>query len=303
VIVAEPARLHWEVTEWYRANARDLPWRRTTDAYAILVSEVMLQQTQVERVIPKYKAFLQIFPTLGTLASAEAGEVIRAWAGLGYNGRAVRLHRLAQSVVAEHGGILPDDLGGLRGLPGIGPYTAAAVACFAFGANVPLADTNVYRVLSRVAYGAQAPSRREVNGLVAKLTPTANASAWFQGLMDIGATVCRAKPECACCPLQRLCAAAPMLQGDGGGALAEASVPYSPRQSPFAGSRRYFRGKVVDVLRTLGPGESLRVVALGSRVAGRVGGESLSDAALERLLAELERDGLVLTEGGRVRLP
>ncbi len=297
-----PDLLHRTVTGWYGANARDLPWRRTTDPYAILVSEIMLQQTQVERVVPKYEAFLQSFPTLDALAAAEAGEVIRVWAGLGYNGRAVRLHRLAQAVEAEHGGRLPEGVGGLRRLPGIGPYTAAAVACFAFGASVPLADTNVYRVVSRVTHGAQAPSRREVDGTVAELVPAVGASAWYQGLMDIGATVCTARPDCSRCPLESLCAAAPALRGDTTGRLAEASVPYAPKQSAFAGSRRYFRGRVVDALRSLAPGEALPTAALADIVL-EASDAVAGGAWLDGLLVELEREGLVLTDGGRVRLP
>ncbi|MEE8519423.1 MAG: A/G-specific adenine glycosylase, partial [Dehalococcoidia bacterium] len=145
--------VHARVAAWYERNARDLPWRRephVSDAYAVLVSEVMLQQTQVERVIPKFIEFLDAFPTLTSRADAEPGAVIRMWAGMGYNGRAVRLHKLANEVMREMGGELPRSPDGLRLLPGIGPYTASAVACFAFGAPVPVADTNIYRVLSRL---------------------------------------------------------------------------------------------------------------------------------------------------------
>src|SRR5205807_5872195 len=134
------------VLSWYRRHGRDLPWRRTRAAYRVLVSEVMLQQTQVERVIPKYRAFLKRFPSLSSLARAPLADVLRAWSGLGYNGRARRLWMCARTVVAEHGGRLPRDVAVLKTLPGIGRYTAGALASFAFGASAPAVDTNVRRV-------------------------------------------------------------------------------------------------------------------------------------------------------------
>jgi endonuclease III len=144
------------VLAWYRSGHRDLPWRRTRDPYAVLVSEIMLQQTQVDRVIPKYQAFLAQYPTLQALAAAPRAEVIRNWAPLGYNLRAVRLHDIAQQAVAQFGGELPKTMDGLRSLRGIGRYTAAAVACFAHGQAEALLDTNVRRALGRI-FAAEAP--------------------------------------------------------------------------------------------------------------------------------------------------
>jgi A/G-specific adenine glycosylase len=165
---------------WYRANGRDLPWRRTRDPYAILVSEVMLQQTQVPRVVPRYLAWLERWPTAGALAAARRSDVILAWQGLGYNRRAVNLHRAAQ-IVAELG--WPDDL---TDLPGVGPYTAAAIECFARGRDVVPEDTNVRRVRER--------SGGTFDGECA------------QALMDLGATVCLARvPRCSACPLAPGC--------------------------------------------------------------------------------------------------
>jgi A/G-specific adenine glycosylase len=302
-----PAVLHAAVGAWWAAQARDLPWRRTADPYAILISEVMLQQTQVDRVIPKYVAFLEAFPTLEALAAAEPGAVIRAWAGMGYNGRAVRLHRLAQTVVREHAGALPATEEGLRALQGIGPYTAAAVACFAFGAQVPVADTNVYRVLSRVHHGTQAPTRSALDPLVASLVPgpdaPLDASAWHQALMDIGASLCTAaRPACGGCPLRAQCAAAPALSGEGGRALAEASVPYVPRQGRFAGSARQHRGRVIAALRALPPGVALALEALGPLV--REGYDPAEHGEwLAGLLERLAADGLVAVGPEGVRLP
>src|SRR5215210_6837684 len=164
-----------DILAWYRRTHRDLPWRHTRDPYHILVSEVMLQQTQVDRVIPKYRAFLQRFPTLADLAVAPAGEVIRAWAGLGYNRRALNLQRTAQAVRDEYGGKFPDTPEALRRLPGVGPYTAGAVACFAFEQDVAFMDTNIRRVIRRVFAGPEddAPdmSERQLLALAATAVP------------------------------------------------------------------------------------------------------------------------------------
>jgi len=237
------------------------------DPYAILVAEVMLQQTPVERVIPKYHEFLKAFPSLETLAQAAPSDVIRVWAPLGYNGRAVRLHRLARRVVEAHEGRLPDSVETLRTLPGVGPYTAAALACFAFGVSVAVLDTNVYRVLSRVAYGVTPPAKREIETLAWQWLPEAQASTWHQALMDVGATLCTvAKPRCLLCPLQPHCKAAPHLQDGASRTLAEASVPYTPKQGYFPGSRRYYRGRIVDALRALPAEARMGVAELGAAI-------------------------------------
>lgn len=300
--------LHDAVAAWYARNARVLPWRGIADPYAILVSEVMLQQTQVERVIPKYRAFLEAFPTLQALAEAQPADVIRLWAGMGYNGRAVRLHKLARVVVEHHGGELPRSAAELRRLPGIGPYTAAAVASFAFGEPVAVLDTNIYRVLSRVVHGIDAPPRDALHPLAEELLPQADSSIspadWHQALMDVGATLCTARqPRCMLCPLRPHCAAAPHLQSGSDPALAEASVPYAPRQSRFQGSARYFRGRIVDHLREQ-PDAGVEEDALETVLSDA---ETSSGAPcpvpLSDLLAALERDGLIRRESGRVRLP
>jgi A/G-specific adenine glycosylase len=201
---------------WYTVSGRaHLPWRHTRDPYAVLVSEVMLQQTQVERVLPKYEEFLARFATLGALAAAPLAEVIKVWAGLGYNMRAVRLHEIAQQAVERYGGSLPGTLEGLLSLKGIGRYTAGAVACFAFGLPIATVDTNVRRVLWRVFRGiepvewpADQTTSRMVLALAEWALPQDRAYDWQQALMDLGATICQSRrPFCERCPLMDTCAA------------------------------------------------------------------------------------------------
>ena len=231
--------------DWFAEHARDLPWRRTRDPYAILVSEVMLQQTQVERVVPRYLAWLDRWPTAQALSAASPADVIRAWQGLGYNRRGLNLHRAARHIAA-HG--WPDNL---TELPGVGPYTAAAVANFAYGADVLPVDTNVRRVQERTGYA---------------FSPRAG-----QALMDLGATVCLARiPRCDSCPLAKDCPSR--------------GRRYEPlrKQGRFEGSFRQKRA------------QTLRLVAEGSRPAEELDGDAV---------AALARDGLVLLDGDRVRLP
>jgi A/G-specific adenine glycosylase len=212
---ARRAQVHALMLEWYAAAARDLPWRHTRDPYAILVSEVMLQQTQVDRVLPKYHEFLRRFPTLAALAHAPTADVIRAWAPLGYNVRAVRLQQIARQAVAEYGGALPGTLESLLALKGIGRYTAGAIACFAFGLPVATVDTNIRRVLWRVFRGiepatwpSESAAARAALALAEWALPPHAAYDWQQALMDLGATICVSRrPACERCPLASACAA------------------------------------------------------------------------------------------------
>jgi A/G-specific adenine glycosylase len=197
---------------WYRAHARTLPWRETRDPYRVLVSEFMLQQTQVSRVLEYYPRFLDRFPTLEHLARARPGAVREAWDGLGYYARAANLHALARTV-SRDGGAIPSDPGRLRQLPGVGRYTAGAVACFAFEKRAAAVDTNVRRVLRRV-FGGRAAARqrggeRALWTLAEDLLPRDRRTAWEfnQALMELGARVCTARrPQCPCCPVQPTCA-------------------------------------------------------------------------------------------------
>ncbi|HSF29917.1 MAG TPA: A/G-specific adenine glycosylase [Candidatus Tectomicrobia bacterium] len=199
---------------WYAANKRDLPWRNTANPYNILVSEIMLQQTQVERVIPKYEEFLQKYPTLEALARAPVEEVRQTWYPLGYNIRPLRLHSIAREAVEKYGGKIPQDPETLQSLKGIGRYTAGAVRSFAFGHVAPILDTNVRRVLHRVFIGQGDAKRyglqKDLWELSEALIPARQAYDFNQGLMDFGATVCTArKPVCLICPMQDICKAFP----------------------------------------------------------------------------------------------
>jgi len=197
---------------WYDAQARDLPWRRTRDPYAIWVSEVMLQQTQVSVVLPYWTAFLARFPDVTALARASLDEVLAAWRGLGYYARARNLHTAAKAVVERHGGRLPRDVEALRALPGFGRYTVGAVASIAFGRQVPLVDGNVARVLARLfgIEGATGDAGREKQlwALAEALVEGERPGDWNQALMELGATVCRPEqPTCLLCPLRSRCVA------------------------------------------------------------------------------------------------
>ena len=195
---------------WYERNGRDLPWRRTRQPYRILVSEVMLQQTQVERVQQFYGRFLKRYPTFEALAAAPEPAVREAWDGLGYYARARNLHRTARRVVEAHGGRLPDDPAVMRQLPGIGRYTLGAVLSFAYGQDAAILDTNAARVLSRVfrvgMRGGKARRERRLWQVAERVTPAGQAGTFNQAIMDLGATVCRSRtPLCSRCPLRRLC--------------------------------------------------------------------------------------------------
>jgi len=203
-------RFQQRLIRWYGRHGRDLPWRRTRDPYRILVSEIMLQQTQVERVIDYYDRFVRRYPTIETLAAAPAFEVREAWDGLGYYARARNLHRTARHVTAQHGGQLPADADRIRRLPGIGRYTAGAVLSFAYGQDTAILDTNAARVLTRVfgirARGSKSRLHSRLWKIAEAVTPSGRADRFNSAIMDLGATICRARtPECRRCPLKSIC--------------------------------------------------------------------------------------------------
>ena len=232
-----------KVVNWFRAHARDLPWRAAdTTPWGVLVSEVMSHQTQVERVAPIWVEWMERWPTPEAFAQARIDDILRAWANLGYPRRALRLRQCAQVVVDKHGGVVPDDVDELLALPGIGDYTARAVACFAYGRNVPVVDTNVRRVVSRMERGEAlgVPGKQEIEE-VAKLLPEEDGPVFSAGLMELGALVCTSKaPKCAVCPLSDACA------------WLEAGKPepkQQKRSQRFVGTDRQVRGKIMKVLR------------------------------------------------------
>ncbi len=212
----------------------------------MLVSELMLQQTQVARVVPRFEAFLDRFPTVASCAAASPGDVVTLWAGLGYNRRAVNLHQCAVLVVDRHGGHLPHDLADLLALPGIGPYTARALLAFAWERDVGVVDTNAARVLARTE--GRSLGAREVQALADGAVPVGEGWAWNQAVLDLGATVCTSRgPRCGSCPVRSVCA----WQRDGGvdPDPARGSAGTSTGQSRFEGSDRQGRGRLVDALR------------------------------------------------------
>jgi A/G-specific adenine glycosylase len=250
---------------WYADQKRDLPWRGEADPYRILVAEVMLQQTQAVRVVPFYDRFVAAFPTAGDLASAVLQDVLDAWSGLGYNARAMRLREAARIVHADG---WPTKLETLMDLPGVGPYTASAIASFAFGAQVPAIDTNLRRVLSRW-HG------ESLNGaalsMAAKTALGEPASDWNQAMMDLGATRCTPKsPRCGVCPVQDWCAGP------------AAYVPPTA-QARFEGSSRQLRGAIVRAL-VRGPLRADDIIQQTGFPAARV----------EAALSDLSADGLIL---------
>lgn len=246
--VTTPATLHERVLAWYDEAARDLPWRgESATPWGVMVSEFMLQQTPVARVLPVWAAWMETWPTPSHLAAVPSGEAVRAWGRLGYPRRALRLHAAATAVVEEHGGEVPASYDALRALPGIGDYTAAAIASFAFGQAHPVLDTNVRRVLGRLVSGTELPptsvtrgERELATGLLPDDGPT--AAAWSVGVMELGALVCTASgPRCAACPVRDLCAwrlaGSPAYDGP-------------PRRGQtYAGTDRQCRGRLLAVLR------------------------------------------------------
>ncbi len=263
--------------DWYRSAARPLPWRATRDPYALLVAEVMLQQTQAARVVPYYERFLARFPDPPALARAPAGEVLAAWSGLGYNRRALALQRAAARV-AEHG--WPASAGGLRALPGVGPYTAAAVASFAWDEPVAAVDTNVRRVIGRFDGEERGPAALAARA--AELLGDRPAAVFNQATMELGATVCvPRRPRCGACPVRAGC------RWTGEDAPPRARPAAAVARTRFEETDRWLRGRVVAAL-----------------VAGADLPAGIEPERLERALRGLERDGLIARDGaGAPTLP
>lgn len=290
------ARVDAELRSWYRANMRPLPWREPgTTAWATLVSEVMSQQTPVARVIPSWRSWLEKWPTPADLAATPKAEVLRMWGKLGYPRRALRLRECAQAIVEKHGGEVPRDVETLLALPGVGDYTARAVAAFAFGARTPVVDINVRRVLRRHRQGAYLPGtgKRADLAEVEKLLPAdpATAAETSVALMELGATVCRTTPDCESCPIAESCA----WIAAGRPAPADHELAAAKRRvQKFEGTDRQVRGLLLDVLRAAdSPVEQGALDAVWADAHQR-----------SRALFSLLDDGLAeQTPDGRFRLP
>ena len=290
---------------WYREHGRaHLPWRQTRDPYRVLVSEFMLQQTQVDRVLPLYEAFVDAFPSFEALAAAESGDIVRLWRGLGYNSRAVRLHALARAVVERHGGTLPSDRDALLALPGIGPYTASAIRAFAFELDDVALDTNIRRIAHRTGYGLEYPplandAELDLRARISLLPGTAHD--WNSAMMDVGATICGARaPKCLICPLRESCVAAP-IDAAHLAALAGKSRKKSPQESiPFERTTRFLRGRIIDCLRDVARGESIGMHALVAALTPLVPADRLNEIPV--VADALEREGLIVAANGAFRL-
>jgi A/G-specific adenine glycosylase len=280
------------IVDWYATAARDLPWRRSgIDAWAVLVSEVMLQQTPVVRVEPAWRDWLDRWPTPAHLAAATPADVIRAWGKLGYPRRALRLREAAAAIVDRHAGVVPDDVTALEALPGIGTYTARAVACFGYGQPHPVVDTNVRRVVARLLHGRAEAGNARASDLtdIVELTPSepARATRFSVAAMELGALICVARaPRCGVCPVRDGCAwrraGSPAHDGP------------ARRVQKFAGTDRQVRGRLLDVLRAAcGPVDAAAL-------------EPAWDDAVQRsrCLDSLLTDGLVeQAEDGSFQLP
>jgi A/G-specific adenine glycosylase len=276
---------------WSARERRDLPWRRTRDAWAVLVSEMMLQQTQVARVVPRYHAFLARFPTPDVCARAARADVIREWNGLGYNRRAVHLHDAARAIVDRHGGELPDDIDALRALPGVGAYTARAILAFAFERPVGVVEVNSARVLAR-AFSGRRLTAREAQDLADAVVPAGRAWDWNQAMLDLGATICTKRtPRCEGCPIRVSCAWARRQRSMPDPAVGTAGS--GGHQSAFAGSDREGRGRLVSALRRA-------PVSLADAAA--VSGWPDDPPRVGRVLDGLVEDGLVMVTDGMLTL-
>lgn len=241
--------LHTRLRDWYHANGRTIIWRNpSTSAWGILLSEVMSQQTPVARVEPIWKEWIERWPTPALFAEATPDQVLRAWGKLGYPRRALRLLECAQAIVVRHGGEVPRDVEKLLALPGIGDYTARAVAAFAYGQRVPVVDTNVRRVYRRLIDGQflPGPARKAELALVEALLPDSGAPEFSVALMELGALVCTTNPKCDLCPVRDVCA----WQQAGCPAPSEEEVAAAKRRvQKFEGTDRQVRGLIMDVLR------------------------------------------------------
>ena len=274
---------------WWDSEKRDLPWRISRDPWAILVSEFMLQQTQASRVVEKYKTFLKRFPNPTTCANSNPGKVIELWSGLGYNRRAINLHRTAKTIAEKHKGTVPDELSLLLDLPGIGDYTARAILAFSFEKDVAVVDVNVKRVLSRLE--GRTLSMKEAQSIADQNLPTGEGWRWNQAMIEIGATICTArKTQCGKCPLKETC-----TWTKNQAATDPAISVKSKKLETFEGSDRQGRGKLINALRN---------EPIMEKDVPQIFGWPNDHKRCKRVLKKLEKDGLiVIADSGKISLP
>jgi A/G-specific adenine glycosylase len=292
--IRDLASVRAALLRWHRRHGLCAPWRESGDPYQVLVAAVMAQQTQMRRVLETYARFLRRFPDVESLAKASRGDVIRAWAGMGYNQRAIRLHEAARAIARDG---WPRDAASLARITGVGPFTAAIIASFAFGEPAACVDTNVRRVLGRLAGDETLPAaavRRLADAAMARRAP----GRWNQALMDYGARVCTPRPKCDACVVARWCGSRERYAAPG---TAERRGQYvARRQAAYEGSSRWWRGRIIDALRALPDGAGVGLAALRRSIAA---GDAPSLAEVRELVRRLERDGLADVRGGRVSLP
>lgn len=299
-------RIQAALLDWHRAHGMHAPWRDSRDPYRCLVAAVMAQQTQMSRVMPSYERFVAAFPTAEALAAAPLAQVIRVWKGMGYNARAVRLHRAAQHVV-QFG--WPREPRELVRIDGVGPFTAAIIASFAFGRPATCVDTNVRRVLGRIT-GDENVSGHALQRLADEWLCDDEPARWNQALMDYGAAVCTIRPSCGDCAVSRWCASHGRMTAPAPQPLvADRRVRYAAdgtarrKQPRFEETSRYLRGRIVDVLRAAADGEAVTLATLARRIEIPAGTPAGKRRRIEETVTALERDGLLRVCGDAVSLP
>jgi A/G-specific adenine glycosylase len=277
------------ILDWFAKNRRNLPWRGGVAPWHILASEIMLQQTQVDRVKPKFAEFTKRWPTAKDLAETSTQQFLQFWSGLGYNRRALNLHRTATKIATDHHNIVPNDYSTLLELPGIGKYTAAAVLSFAHNTNITLSDTNVRRIFYRYFYGgefaAELPEEQTYETKLAEAFPDNQSRNWHSALMDFGALICTSRsPQCQLCPLQVHCQAAPqILRG------AETGQNWVRPQSTFQGSLRQLRGAIIKSVSAEIDGITLNSLK-----------KRHQDPRFDTVLTALAKEGFIRRENDRI---
>lgn len=294
-----PASIRTSILRWYRRTARAFPWRGDhVDPYMVLVSEFMLQQTQASRVAEKMPVFLDRFPSIRTLAAADNADIIRAWQGMGYNSRALRLRDAARAIVERHDGVVPHDVDTLRTLPGIGPYASSAIACFAYGVRTIVLDVNIRRVYSRTAERQTTtidvlPDAR-LRDIAEALIPHDDPAEWHHAVMDLGATICTARsPQCMACPLTSICPSSNTMRE---------AVRAKKKEPSFRGlPNRIWRGRVVEALRSPVHADGMGMRTLFTRITAT----PPSDDDMQwfgTIVDALRKDGMIVVEGDNLRL-